>query len=66
MDAGGTLKVDNTGQKLDELKNLVAWQTGELKKAYKEKQAPVVNIINNNNTTTTALSGPGRSRRLTS
>lgn len=36
---------DNTGQKIDKLTNMIAWQTGELKRAYgKNKSRVIVNI----------------------
>ena len=37
---------DATSKKIDELKDIVAWQTNKLASAYNERKAPVVNIIN--------------------
>jgi hypothetical protein len=37
---------DATGKKIDELKDIMAWQTNKLASAYSERRAPVVNIIN--------------------
>jgi hypothetical protein len=39
-------QVDTTSQKIDELKDLMAWQTNKLASAYSERRAPVVNITN--------------------
>jgi hypothetical protein len=42
----GPMAPDATGKKIDELKDIMAWQTNKLASAYSERKAPVVNIIN--------------------
>lgn len=49
VNSRGTLETNSTGKKIDELKDMVAWQTNKLSEAYQDRKAPIVNIINQGN-----------------